>query len=102
MGKPSKFQNTFSLFAFVVLSAVLQTVYATKQVVLSCGNEDEEMSRGPAGPPGKRGPQGVPGAMGPLGPAGVKGEPGSNDFWREDIQNLKKKVAELRKAGNSF
>ena len=59
--------NLGSILCGVIFGICWVQLYATKQVVLTCGSSDESSERGLPGYPGKRGPKGSTGSPGQKG-----------------------------------
>ena len=66
-------------------------ICADKQVVLSCGNNEGERTKGDPGAPGKRGPPGLPGPLGP------KGNAAAVDSITTEVETLNQLVEELQR-----
>ena len=71
-------------------------VCADRQVVLSCGGDEDENAKGDPGAPGKRGPAGPQGPVGPVGPIGPKGNAAVVDNITREVETLKELVKGLQ------
>ena len=66
-------------------------IFADKQVVLSCGEDEGGSAKGDPGAPGKRG------AIGPPGPVGPKGNAAAVDNITREVETLNQLVEDLQR-----
>ncbi|CAK8692816.1 unnamed protein product [Clavelina lepadiformis] len=81
----------FAVIYFLFFTAT----QGTRQVTLTCADDDNLGERGLPGAPGKKGPVGTPGDRGVKGDMGDKGEPGASDTWMQEFQKLQTRITDL-------
>ena len=85
-----------STLQFAVINFLFFTAtQGTRQVTLTCGDDENLGERGLPGAPGKKGPVGTPGERGVKGDMGDKGEPGASDTWMPEFRELRMRITDL-------